>query len=690
MRSIWGGLACLLCAEAAHAGDQPVYQAAPDWVQPAPRTAVNAPTADTPQAVILDSQSRVQDGQVWRYQETAQRVISADALNRMGPISLEWAPDHGDLIIHGVDIIRDGQKIDVLASGTKFTVIRREANLERQTLDGLLTATLQVEGLRVGDILDLRFSITSKDNALKGNVAGAAFVAAEPLRVGYGRARLLWPSGTPIAWKLYLTGATPVETEDRGWHEVNVSFPLPKQPDSAPAAPGRFVKPASIELSSFADWAAVSKVMAPLYATDGLIPAGSPLAQEVAHIAAASKDPRQRTLLALQLAQDKVRYFAKVLDGGNYIPQTPAQTWSTRYGDCKAKTLLLLAILHNLGIEAEPVLANLNNGDLVRARLPSTSAFNHVFVMAKVNGQSLWLDGTALGARLEDLDDVGAYHWVLPVSTAGADLIEVPNRAPARPRSEYRLTIDLRGGLTLPAPIEAQMIIRGALAGQMRTALASLDKEGRDRLLMAGVSQLQGLQANAPPRFDFNEATGDAVITVSGVGATLWSHGDNRYSYDAGTVPVRTPPDRSRAIWKDIPVDAGNAYYTLSEKTVILPDHGKDFTVDGTPVTDAQLPGNRHVRVQAKLDDGKLVTRVEDIQAGGEILPAALPELRQKNADLTNHATKLRTPVGYPAPWHGIEAAKRAHLYDKTLDVYAQSIAAKRTTPAAISPAPRS
>ncbi|WP_438895209.1 hypothetical protein, partial [Bacillus cereus group sp. BC312] len=76
------------------------------------------------------------------------------------------------------------------------------------------------------------------------------------------------------------------------------------------------------------------------------------------------------------------------------MPQSPQKTWDARYGDCKAKTLLLLAMLHAMGIEAEPVLAGVRLGELVPERIPSAAAFDHVLVRATIGSESLWLDGT--------------------------------------------------------------------------------------------------------------------------------------------------------------------------------------------------------------------------------------------------------------------------------------------------------
>ena len=169
-----------------------------------------------------------------------------------------------------------------------------------------------------------------------------------------------------------------------------------RPPDNAPP---RFNLPAMLQVSEYRDWAEVSATFAPLYQQARTLAAGSPLHVEIARIAAASADPRVRAMAALRLVQDQVRYFALLMGDGNFRPSSAEETWVRRYGDCKGKTALLLALLDGLGIQAEPVLVNVATGDAVDAVLPTPTAFNHVIVRATIEGQSYWLDGTRTGDR---------------------------------------------------------------------------------------------------------------------------------------------------------------------------------------------------------------------------------------------------------------------------------------------------
>jgi len=677
-------LPMLLTSGAAWAGDQPLYQPAPDWVVATPQA--DAAGAAPGQATLrtLDVQKRIDHGEVWSYVVTAFRVDTPEGLASLGTSKLQWSPDHGDLIIHGVTILRGGKRIDVLASGTRYTVLRREERLEKLQLDGTLTATLSIEGLQVGDIVETRFSTTQKDAALQGHISTAAQLPPQPVQMGFGRVRVLWKAADKVRWKTYLEGVTPTETDRAGWHEWLVSLPVAKQPDPAPQAPDRYKIQTAAEFTDFADWADISRTMAALYRIDtpsAAIKPGGDLDQEIARIAAASSDPRRRTALALQLVQDKVRYFAVSMNGGNLVPQTPEQSWALRYGDCKAKTLLLLAVLHKLGIEAEAAMADLQNGDRIHGSLPSMAVFDHVMVLAHVGGATLWLDGTGLGNREADLDDVPAYGWVLPVRATGADLLQAPARPPARPTAQVHYDVDMRSGLGMLSTFKVSLVIRGGGIGVISTALANLDQDGRAQILRGILTAVQGNTQSrrifVEPQFSYDAAAGTGTITANGVVLSNWTRADSRYSFDPRLVQPDTFPDRSRTIWQSIPVSLGKPQYGLTEENFVLPDQGKGIAMQGEADVKRPFPSGGGSRVRADLHDGVWHLAMEHQRGGGEMPAADIPAMRRQDADFIARLPRLRTDAGYPAPWQAVEPGKRAHLFDTAEGLLTRWIAEK-------------
>jgi tetratricopeptide (TPR) repeat protein len=637
--------------------------------------------ASLPLFATLDEQTRIADGAVWTYREIAARALSADALAQMGTLTLNWQPFHGDLIVHRVDIVRNGQHIDVLKT-QKFNVIRREQGLEQLEMNGILTATLQVEGLRVGDVLDVAYSVSAKDPALKGGVQTEAIAMSEPFKVDFSRARVLWSDASPVKWKVYPVGLKAAESDKGGWHELDFTLPAPKQPEMPKDAPKRFQPIPAIEFSSFPDWAAVSSVFAPLYRTNGLIAAGTPLAQEVAQIRAKETDPKRRAAAALSLVQDRIRYFANGMNGGNYVPQSPERTWAAGYGDCKAKTLLLLAILHELSIEAEPVMASIGEGDLVSMRLPAPAAFNHVFVHAKIGGEDLWLDGTGRGSRLEDLTDPPPFRTVLPVREAGASLLQLPLVAPARPTRTVAVDIDDSGAIALPAPFSATIEVRGAAADAMRAVVAQLDNEKLLELTLLGLGGAAGPGAVAvTQKFDF-DPDGKLVISVTGITQPPWRRQDHVYRLRpvSEISGMSLNSDRSRPAWKDIPVATGEPGNAVITTRIHLPNGGKGIALEGDGALDLTVAGRHYVR-KAKLNGDLLTIDEQATNSGAELLPADLPAAREKLASAQGRVLRLSTAADYPAPYTQAASALAAHKLDKLAGLFNALIALKPDDP---------
>lgn len=616
-------IAGLLATSIARAGETPLYQPTPDWVIPAKLPDLKALGSGAPALLIFDAQQRIADGGLWSYVDTAQRIASPEQLNQLANLTLPWLPDKGDLIVHELSIIRDGAQIDLLKDGKTFTVLRREQNLEQRELTGILTATMAVEGLRVGDILRTRFSTTSKDKALAGHVQALAPVVTAPMTVTQGRLRALWQNDSNAHWKLHAAGLTGKPVRGKDFTELTFVLPAPKQPEIPTDAPGRFRAPPLLEVSTFSDWADVSRTMYPLFNPDGLIKPGSPLLAEIDTIMKADGTPLGRAQRALQLVQDKIRYLAVSMDGGNYVPQTPEQTWSLRYGDCKAKTLLLLALLKGMNIKAEPVLAHATLGDLVVNRLPTAAAFNHILVRAEIDGESLWLDGTALGSRIEDIHDTPPFRNVLPLRAEGSGLMPIVPRKSGRPVFDLAMSIDESTSVDLVSPFDLSLIVRGGLGIRLNTVRSQLDAKRQRELFAQFLGNLVGDSQFSTIDIAPDDQAGSMTIKARGVTASAWRWDDKamKRGLDRAIAAIGFNPDRARAAWSQIPVATPQPEARRFRYRIRLPDGGRDFRIDGQPAMTDRVAGYEINRAVA-LDKG-VVTFDERIDSTGVEIPAS-------------------------------------------------------------------
>jgi hypothetical protein len=106
-----------------------------------------------------------------------------------------------------------------------------------------------------------------------------------------------------------------------------------------------------------------------------------------------------------------------------------SQVYARRFGDCKDKASLMIALLRNAGIEADIALVRTRRLGAVDPRATSIAQFNHAIVY--LPKYKLWLDGTAeySGSTELPLDDQGA--TALTVAAEGtATLRQIPVTQP--------------------------------------------------------------------------------------------------------------------------------------------------------------------------------------------------------------------------------------------------------------------
>jgi uncharacterized protein DUF3857/transglutaminase superfamily protein len=508
----------------AHYGREVQYGPAPDWVRPAPAVVPSSNPGDAAFRIVYqDDEERVRKGTLETYSAYRIKILRPEAL-ALGNIQMVWSPSAGTASVHYVRIIRDGTAIDVLKQA-RLKVIERESGLEQSMLDGNLTATLQVPDLRVGDELEFAATIVSTEPAFGTHNAGVAQIPAGGLP-GTFRYRLLWPVTTSM--KTQLTKDLPaVATKiESGFKVLDIELKDPPAVPDVEGAPARYDIHRAVEFSDYAGWPDLSKQMWPLFEKASQLEPNSPLHAEAARIAAASSDPARRAEAALGLVQEQVRYVYVGLNGANYEPASADQTWKRRFGDCKAKTALLLALLRELGIPAEPVVVNSKGGDGTNERLPDPELFDHVLVRATVAGKDYWLDGTRLGDRHLDMLPAPMFEWGLPLSARGAELVEVVPETSRYPDSISVVDIDATAGFTKDAIWTVKNVLHGDAALGIDASLASVSAADADQAVRAYFRQQLSEVEPEQVSWHYDERHATMVLGMTGTGKVDWE-GDN-------------------------------------------------------------------------------------------------------------------------------------------------------------------
>ncbi|MBW8813414.1 MAG: DUF3857 domain-containing protein [Caulobacterales bacterium] len=655
---VWAGLAV---SGAAWAADKLAVAPPADWVKPGPElTAVGPPPATGPavRVVRLDEQLRFGPTGDAVYLERAAQVRTSLGLMSMGTISISWDPSRDSVTVHRVRIIRDGKPIDVLARQS-FSVIRRETNLT-EVVDGRLTATLQPEDLRVGDVLDVAYTMTHLDPILAGRT-DMAFALGGFSQLDALSLRASWPSAQPVAWRVGDDLQRPKVTRHGDTTELTLDLkdlPEPKVPFGAPR---RYWPSRDLEFSGFKSWAEVAATVAPLFDKAATLAPDSPLRAEVEKIRAATPDPKARAALALKLVQDQVRYLGLLLTDGGYTPVAADKTWARRFGECKAKSVLLVALLRELGIKAEPALVNAYGGERLDQGLPRMGAFNHAIVRAEIGGKVYWLDGTRAGDGGLDAIDIPPFGWALPLRAEGAQLIPLVRTPREKPDSEIAVSVDATGGLEAAAPAKGEMVMRGEAGLWPGLIAANLPTTQRDEMLKAMWWRFPWLEVKSVSASRDPE-TGESRLKMEGVAKLRW--------YGAGGGSVLFLPEASVGapsnFKRDPPGPHDDAPYavpfpssTTLKLAVKLPLKGAGFKVTG-PDVDKQVAGRAFFRHTGL--DGDTLTVETRVRALAPEFPAveakaaaeALAEMGSARVFLTAPATYVAT-AGDVAAWEAQE-----------------------------------
>lgn len=100
-------------------------------------------------------------------------------------------------------------------------------------------------------------------------------------------------------------------------------------------------------------------------------------------------------------AQD-IRYVAVEYGEAGYEPHRASEIFKNKYGDCKDKAILLVAMLHSAGIEAFPVLISTFDALDLQEDAPSL-LFNHAIAAVEIDGKLIFMDATGQTVSLRDL-----------------------------------------------------------------------------------------------------------------------------------------------------------------------------------------------------------------------------------------------------------------------------------------------
>lgn len=508
-------LLLLLLALPLHAAEFDV-RPAPAWVEP----------LDVVTNVVIAKQNvrwgiydilkdhQLRDGA--EYFRTVRKVLSPSGVQNASELELDFDPSFERLTIHEITLIRDGVAYDALERDA-IRVIDKEDDADNRIYDGQRTALIFLRDIRPGDVIDYSWSLAGA-NPILGERIADEFDLSSGVPARRIRHRLLLPHGRTLKWR----GAKPVVATSGS--EQTLTWEVTDVPalDVEDSVPPWYEPWKTVQVTEFASWREVALWSDAMFRLDERSVAEvKALADE---LRAAHKERDARVTAAIRFVQDDIRYLGLEMGRNSHEPHQPWETLDARWGDCKDKTLLLVALLRELGLEAYPALVNTRLQHRLAEKLPSPFLFDHVIAQVIDGGRVYWIDGTISdqGGALATIDTPGDGSALLvrPETTA-LTTIAAPSRAKTRVEQTYTTK-----SFDEPSLLEVKTTYSGGDADAMRSELArlSLEDYAGERINDLAADQPK-IEANGLPAVRDDRLRNELVVTEHYRIPELWKDG---------------------------------------------------------------------------------------------------------------------------------------------------------------------
>ncbi len=235
------------------------------------------------------------------------------------------------------------------------------------------------------------------------------------------------PLSLNLAYEIQLMPNVKIEREEANGR-VRLSFAqgaLEALDDIAPNLPSEVPGRPAVTFATGKDWQSVASEYEVI--VDKQI-AGADLKAEVARITRGKTARDEKIGSLLQFLSKEIRYTGVEFGESAIVPHSPAETLKRKYGDCKDKASLMVAMLRTAGIPAYVALLHVGGRQEVAATLPGMGMFDHAIVYVP-GSPDYWLDVTDQYARLGQLPSEDQGRLALVARSESNTLIRVPENS---------------------------------------------------------------------------------------------------------------------------------------------------------------------------------------------------------------------------------------------------------------------
>jgi len=356
------------------------------------------------------------------YFREVRKISSYSGITNASQLSVSYDTSYQQLEIHHLYIWRNNQRID-RTKEMSLEILNNEYQTQQGIYTGRITAYDILKDIRKDDLIDFAYSITGDNPIFNGEKY--LFIPLESENpIDLLNVIILFGKDNNYDYKISDSLKMTV-SEVNNYKEIAISDTNLKAFKYEDHTPSWIIPYKYFVLSSSKSWVDVNKWAQEVFSLNKK-PKLSIVFDE---IFIGNETTEDKINKIINYVQDDIRYMGIESGIGSIKPFPPEKVVEQRFGDCKDKSLLLVSLLKDIGIEeAYPALVNTLLSENTDIDFPNNQIFNHCIVTFNYEDSTYWVDPsiTQQGGDFKKLF-MPNYGKALIIGKAHDSLIEIPS-----------------------------------------------------------------------------------------------------------------------------------------------------------------------------------------------------------------------------------------------------------------------
>ena len=404
-----------------------------------------------------------------RFHQLAVKVLTDRGVEAFRQLPITYSPDRQEVRVLKARVTKaDGSIVDSYGDNDQhmnepWTGMYYDARAR----------VLSFPALASGDVLEVQWRLedTALENLLSDYYGDVDSVQAMSPKLRY-RYIVEMPKERPLYWNGSTLPKWMVTSKEEVDGRVAWRFEAKQVPRvmAENLMPGWSEVAAVLHVSTYKNWEQVGRYWWGLV-KDQLTPTDDVVKQvDLVLKGVDRKDQRKVVEAIYDYVVTSTRYVALEFGIHGYKPYRVDRVLARKFGDCKDKASVIVAMLKVAGVDARLVLLRMRSLGTLSNEPASLSAFNHA--IAYVPSMELFLDGTAEFHGTRDMPSADRVADVLLVEPdAPSRFLVTPEAKPEDNLTTLELTVSLKKDGS--ADVKGQTVIAGQQAPEMRRAYQS-------------------------------------------------------------------------------------------------------------------------------------------------------------------------------------------------------------------------